>query len=45
MIDAQFKQIEENLKGLKKFQLYKSWLALKEKYILMEEKKFWEKTN
>lgn len=34
IIDAEFKQIEENLKGLKKFQLYSNWLILKEKYIL-----------
>ena len=34
IIDAEFKQIEENLKGLKKFQLYNNWLILKEKCIL-----------
>ena len=33
MINAEFKQIEENLKGLKKFQLYSNWQMLKEKYI------------
>lgn len=34
IIDTEFKQIEENLKGLKKFQLYNNWLILKEKCTL-----------
>ena len=36
IIDAEFKQIEENLKGLKKFQLYNNWIILKERCILKE---------
>jgi len=37
MIEVQFKQIEDNIKGLNKFKLYTNWKMLKEKYFIIEE--------
>lgn len=38
-IETEFKQIEHNLKGLKKYNLYNNWIQFKNQIILMYEKK------